>query len=135
MNSSPARDKDAYADAERALRHVFVRDLELEAEIGVHAREQNRRQPVRINIDLAVHEGDGPRDDELESVVCYGDLVAGVKAIIAAGRVGLVETLAERIAERCLADHRVARVRVRVEKLEAIAEAASAGIEIERVRS
>lgn len=134
MTPSPTRDKAAFADAERALRHVFVRDLELAAEIGVHEREQNRRQPVRINIDLAVHESDAPIGDRLENVVCFGDLVASVKAIVAAGHVGLVETLAERIAEHCLADLRVARARVRVEKLEAIAEAAGAGVEIERVR-
>jgi dihydroneopterin aldolase len=134
MSPALAPDHGAFADAARALRHVFVRDLVLEARIGVHQEERGQSQPVRINIDLAVREGDGPIDDRLENVVCYGDLVAGVKAIIAAGHVGLVETLAEHIAEHCLADLRVARARVRVEKLEAIAEAAGAGVEIERFR-
>ena len=48
----------------------------------------------------------------------YDDLVGAVKAIVAAGHINLVETLAERIAERCLADKRIVSVLVRVEKLE-----------------
>ena len=72
------------ADAERAVRHVFVRDLRLDARIG---------------------------------------------------HVNLVETLAERIAEACLADLRVDAARGRVEKLAAIPEAASVGIEIERIQA
>jgi dihydroneopterin aldolase len=48
--------------------------------------------------------------------------------------VRLVETLAERIAEACLEDERVEHVRIRIEKLDVFADAASAGIEIERRR-
>ncbi len=115
-------------------RRVFVRDLVLPCLIGVHRHEQDGRQRVRINLDLEVIESDGPIQDRLANVMCYETLVADVRALVGTGHVNLVETLAERIAERCLADHRVVRARVRVEKLEAIAEAASAGVEIERVR-
>ena len=59
------------ADVERRLRHVFIRDLELDAAIGVWRHEHGRRQRVRINLDLAVVESDGPPADELSAVVCY----------------------------------------------------------------
>ena len=52
------------ADAKRRIRHVFVRDLELEANIGVYHREQGRSQPVLINVDLTVEEGDVPLEDK-----------------------------------------------------------------------
>ncbi|OYV35424.1 MAG: diguanylate cyclase, partial [Acidocella sp. 20-61-6] len=52
----------------------------------------------------------------------------------AAGHVQLVETLAERLCEVCLADARVLIARVRVEKLDVFADAASAGVEVERRR-
>ena len=51
------------------------------------------------------------------------------------GHVQLVETLAERMAEALMADGRIFLVRVRVEKLDVFADAASAGVEIERRRS
>jgi dihydroneopterin aldolase len=120
------------ADARKRIRHVFVRDLELEANIGVHRREKGRLQPVRINVDLTVEETEGEVGDQLANVVDYGAVVDGIKAILAGGHLNLVETLAERVAEHCLADRRVKVARVRIEKLEVIPEAQSVGVEIER---
>jgi dihydroneopterin aldolase len=135
------------ADAARGLRHVFLRDLVLPASIGVHPHEHAAVQRVRINVDLGV-EDDGARAlsrpsvgrpgvgrDDLRRVVDYEGVANAVRAIVAAGHVMLVETLAERIAESCLADPRVHLARVRVEKLDVFADAASAGVEIERRRA
>ena len=130
------------ADSARALRHVFVRDLVLSASIGVHPHEHAAAQRVRINVDLGV-EDDGARPlsrarvgrDELSRVVDYEAMADRVRAIVSSGHVRLVETLAERIAEACLADRRVQLARIRVEKLDIFADAASAGVEIERRQS
>lgn len=128
-----------FADAGLALRHVFLRDLTLDAAIGVYASEHGRHQRIRVNVDLAV-EDDGARPlsrapvgrDVLSRVVDYGAVAARVRAIVGAGHVRLVETLAERIAESCLEDPRVAVARVRVEKLDILPDAASVGVEVER---
>ncbi len=123
------------ADARQRIRHVFVRDLVLLALIGVHDHEHDQPQRVRINLDLAVREGEGGLDDDLANVVCYEQLVAGVQCIFDEGHVGLVETIAERIAEMCLVDVRVRSARVRVEKLDIFDNAQSVGVEIERFKS
>jgi 7,8-dihydroneopterin aldolase/epimerase/oxygenase len=120
------------ADAKKRIRHVFVRDLELNANIGVYHREKGQLQPVRINLDLTVEETDGDIEDKLENVVDYGAVVEGIKAILAGGHLNLVETLAEKVAVHCLADKRVKVARVRIEKLKVLAEAQSVGVEIER---
>ncbi len=120
------------ADARRRIRHVFVRDLELDANIGVYHREKGQAQPVRINVDLTVEEGDMPLEDRLSNVVDYGAVVDGIKDILAGGHLNLVETLAEQIASFCLEDQRVRVARVRIEKLQVVAEAKSVGVEIER---
>ncbi|MCP4329758.1 MAG: dihydroneopterin aldolase [Alphaproteobacteria bacterium] len=120
------------ADGRAGTRHVFVRDLVLPADIGVHHHEHGRQQQVRINLDLSVHEGNASADDDLANVVCYERIADRVRLIVAEGHVRLVETLAERIADMCLADHRVAIARVRIEKLEALSDAESVGVEIER---
>ncbi len=119
-------------EAAPLTRRIFVRDLELAALIGVHRHEQDGRQRVRINLDLEVLEGDHPAQDRLSDVVCYAEIVAGVRAIVAAGHLNLVETLAERVAAQCLSDGRVISARVRIEKLDVFADAASVGVEIER---
>ena len=120
------------ADAARAIRHVFVRDLLLDAHIGVYAHEHGRTQPIRVNVDLTVHEA--AHSDALANVVSYEDVVIEIKAIVTNGHLNLVETLAEQIAAQCLKDERVSVARIRVEKLAAIAEAASVGVEIERAK-
>ena len=122
------------ASGAQRLRHVFVKDLKLMALIGVYDEEKIKPQPIVVNIDLSVAEGDGPKDDDLSHVVSYEIVVKKVEAILAQGHINLVETLAETIAADCLKDERVLAARVRVEKPEVIANAASVGVEIERVR-
>ncbi|MGP1396364.1 MAG: dihydroneopterin aldolase [Inquilinaceae bacterium] len=113
-------------------RRLFVRDLLVEAEIGVHAHETGRRQRVRLNLDLDVDETGSLVADDIDSVVSYEPLVEAARALAAAGHTKLVETLAERLAAQCLRDPRVRLVRVRVEKLDVFPDAASVGVEIER---
>ena len=127
------------ASTARGLRHVFLRDLVMDASIGVHPHEHVNRQRVRINVDLGV-EDDGARPvsrvpvgrDDLKRVVDYEKVANTVRTIVTAGHVQLVETLAERIADSCLSDPRVHLARIRVEKLDIFPDAVSAGVEIER---
>jgi 7,8-dihydroneopterin aldolase/epimerase/oxygenase len=132
-------DASRIASSTRALRHVFLRDLVLSASIGIYPHEHAALQRVRINVDLGV-EDDGARAlsrasvgrDDLSRVVDYEKVAATVRGIVTTGHIRLVETLAERIAEACLTDPRVHLARIRVEKLDIFADAASAGVEIER---
>jgi len=123
------------ADAKASIRHVFIHDMVLECLIGVYRHEHENKQKVRINLDLAVMEGEAFLTDDLGQVVCYEVIADKVRGLAADGHVNLVETFAESIAAMCLFDTRVLSVRVRVEKLEALADAESVGVEIERDRS
>ena len=122
------------ASASARLRHVFVRDLEVMATLGIHEHEKLKAQRIIVNIDLSVKEGDDPMVDDIRNVVSYEIVVKKVEAIIARGHVNLVETLAELFAEACLKDKRVVAARVRIEKPDIIKNARSVGIEIERLR-
>ena len=128
--------------AGKAVRHVFLHDMVLPASIGVYAHEKGKPQRIRINVDLVVEEqaaagvsrGSVGRDD-LSRVLNYETVVDTIRAVVTAGHVQLVETLAERIAESCLLDRRVELVRVRVEKLDVFSDVGSVGVEIERDRT
>ena len=120
--------------ASPGVRRIFVRDLVLLADIGVYRREQGKAQRVRINLDLMVDEPPGPPTDRLKDVVNYAKVIDAVRALVGRGRVNLVETLAEQIAACCFADPRVRQANVKVEKLDAVADAAAVGVEIERWR-
>lgn len=120
------------ADARNEIRHVFIRDLVLTCSIGVHRHEETSAQRIRLNLDLAVQDEGRDLQDDLANVVCYEGIADRVRALLARGHIRLVETLAERVAELCLEDGRVRSVRVRVEKLDVLPDAASVGVEIER---
>ena len=121
------------ADSARGIRHVFIRNLEVLAQIGIYGHEQGKLQPVRINVDLAVEDLIAV-EDRLDKVVDYAEVAKSIRAIIDAGHINLAETLAERIAQASFADPRVKSARVRVEKLHALPGAESGGVEIERER-
>jgi dihydroneopterin aldolase len=121
------------------LRRVFIRDLVLQARIGVYPEEKGGRQPIRINISYQMRDDgldhpNGIGQDVVSRVVDYDGMAKRVRALVGRGHVELVETMAEQIAFLCLADARVLGVRVSVEKLAVFADAASAGVEIERWR-
>ncbi len=116
-------------------RKIFVRGLMLDAFIGVYDSEQGVAQPLKIDLQVDVVEPSNPIGDSLEDVVCYNRLTQGIKAIIAEGHIKLVETLAERVAELALSHPMAIAVEVRIEKPNAISEAAAAGVEISRTKN
>lgn len=125
-------------DADNRRRVVFLRGLELQARLGVHAHEKAAPQRIRLGVELLVGDESAPASvgpDALHRVVDYQRLVELAREEVAAGHVLLVETLAERIAAAALDDPRVERVRVTVEKPDAFADVDSVGVVVERRRA
>jgi len=133
--NSMTGDRHKIADGLSKIRHVFIRDMIIDCSIGIYTHEKEHEQRARINLDLAVSEGDQVINDDIRNVISYEDMAKGIEAIIAEGHINLVETLAENIANMCLQDQRVISARVRVEKLDIIASAESVGVEIERINN
>lgn len=109
---------------------VFIHDLVVDASIGLYDDEMLQTQPVQLSIDMDLL----PLQEQAtkETIVCYDTLSSQIEAMIAEGHIDLVETLAERIAELCLARSRVFRVTVSVAKPEAVKTAAAVGARITR---
>ena len=106
---------------------VFVRGLEVEAGIGVYDHEHGRLQRLTIDVTLELE----PRSIErLGDTIDYETVANAARAIAEQGHVGLVETFAERLARACLADGRVRRATVRIEKPGALAAVIAPGCEI-----
>lgn len=106
---------------------VFMRGLTLEAGIGIHDHELGRLQRLVIDVTLDLEPHPVER---LGDTVNYETVAAAARTIVAEGHVGLVETFAQRLATACLADPRVRRCKVRIEKPGALDGAAAAGCEV-----
>ena len=113
---------------------IFLNDFMLEANIGVYKHEKEGTQPLRINVVAKVKNPKKINDSNLQSVVCYNQISKKIKKIVKSGHTILLEKLAEKIFQECFRNKRIETMKIRLEKLDAIQGAASAGIEIERSR-
>ena len=113
---------------------VRVRNLLLPCSIGIHDHERQRTQRVRINVELDVTDPGPFSSEDFRQVLNYETIVSGIREIVDAGHIELVETLAERVAGMCLADPRSVSVIVGVEKLDVYSEAESVGVSVMRRR-
>ena len=134
MNQQAPDSRPDLANAARGLRHVFVNRLAVEASIGIHPHERENKQTIWLTIDAGVLE-DSATPEAIGDVVCYEDMCRIATALASDGHIDLVETLAERIADRLMEDPRLVQIRVQIEKPQAIDQAASVGIAISRLRS
>jgi len=115
-------------------RRVFVMGLELMASVGIFEVEKRYEQRILVSLDLDVIDDYDGRSDRLDGVVDYGRFVTAIRALVESRHFHLIETLAERIAEACLADDRVIVARITVEKPDIVPGCRTVGIAIERTR-
>ncbi|MBL6840740.1 dihydroneopterin aldolase [Pelagibacterales bacterium] len=113
---------------------IFVNDLMLNAELGVYAHEKNIQQPLRVNVIAKIKDIPDTSNEKIDNVVCYNQISLIIKEIVNSGHTILLETLAEKILQECFKNNRIETIKIRLEKLDAIDDAESAGIEIERSR-
>ncbi len=111
---------------------ISVRDYTRSVEIGAFASERGVMQRVRFNVVLEVRHHTAAMDDDVDKVISYDTITEAIETELTAERINLLETLAERVAARCLSDPRALRVFVRIEKLDRIPGAL--GVEIMRAR-
>jgi len=115
-------------------RRVFVRDLEVMASVGIFEFEHRYEQRVRISLDLDVADTYDGASERIADVLDYSVVVRETELLVQSGHFKLIETLAERIAEKCLEDRRVLSVLVRIEKPDIMPNCRTVGIEIRRIR-
>ena len=118
----------------KTLDKIHLRDLRLRCIIGTNDEERQAKQDVLINITLEADLTAAGRSDRMADTVDYGATEKRVIATVEQSSCFLVEHLAERIAEVCLADARVQRVVVSVDKPGASGVARSVAVEIVRDR-
>ncbi len=113
--------------------YVSVRDLRVAAVIGVYDRERAIEQTLIISVNMAADVRRAAATDDLADALDYSAVASTITAVVRDGKFHLVETAAERVAERLLADFPVSWLRLEVRK--PIANASyTAIITIERTR-
>ena len=111
---------------------IFVNNYLKEVEIGAFQSERGCTQRLEFNVSLEIKPISEGVDDNVDRILSYEVITEAIDDELQSQRFNLLETLAERIAERCLTETRVIRADVKIEKLDRIP--GSLGISISRVR-
>ena len=83
---------------------------------GVFEHERRDGQEFIVDVALDIDASAAAGSDDLADTVDYGEVAVAVHGLITGEPVDLIETLAERIADACLAFGPVSQVEVRVHK-------------------
>lgn len=113
----PIERSEATAGAD-PLDRISVRDLTVDVEIGAFQVERDTTQRLRFNVVVEVAQLDLNVADDVDKILSYDKVTEAVHTELAAERLNLLETLAERIGDRILMEPQAVRVFVRIEKLD-----------------
>ena len=113
---------------------VSIRDLRVATVIGVYDWERETEQALVFAVDMPADVARAASRDDLADALDYSAAAQTIKTVVIEGRFMLIETAAERVAERLISDFDLEWVRVEVAKPIA-AEGYTAVISIERKRS
>lgn len=97
---------------------ISLRDHIVDVDIGAFQKERGHRQRVMFNVVVEVRPAPQPLNDDVDRILSYDRITEAIAQELAAERLNLLETLAERVAERILAEPQAMRVFVRIEKLD-----------------
>ena len=116
---------------------VVLRDVEVEAHVGLHPWERHPERPSRllVTVELFAHLARGHAvGGGVKPFIDYDRVRSGLIAWSSRPHTPLLETLAEDAVGLCFGDPAVEACRVSVVKPDIFNEAAGAGVEIYRVR-
>ncbi len=105
------------AGAPEVADRISLRDQIVEVDIGAFQQERGKTQRVCFNVVVEVRPLNSVSDD-VDRILSYDKVSEAISAELAKERLNLLETLAERIAERILLEPQALRVFVRIEKLD-----------------
>ena len=105
-------------DSTTPLDRISLRDHIVEVEIGAFQAERGVTQRICFNVVVEVQPLSGPIDDDVDRILSYDRVTEAIATELADERLNLLETLAERVAERILLEPPAIRAFVRIEKLD-----------------
>jgi 7,8-dihydroneopterin aldolase/epimerase/oxygenase len=113
---------------------IVIRDLRVEALIGIHRRERYARQTLSIDLEIGLPGEAVFASDKVADTIDYEQVALKIRELAAGGQYRLVETFADRVAALLLKDFGAPWVKVSAAKLGILANAKFVGVTVERGR-
>jgi len=127
-------DTSGFYRIDRDMDAIVIRDLRVDALIGIHRRERHVTQTLSIDLEIGVPGEAVFASDKVADTIDYEQVALRIGALAASGHFRLVETFAERIARLLFDDFGAPWAKVSVAKMGILANARYVGVTIERKR-
>ena len=113
---------------------IIITDLLLNIIIGYYSFEKINKQNIRFNIELNYTNRKPQNDNDIKSIVNYEKITKIIKKLTKSKHYNFLESLAEDVFDKLFKDERINKIKLKIEKLNAIKKTVSVGIEITKKR-
>ena len=116
-------------------RAVLIKDFIINEIIGIHEHEKINKQKIIFNIVIDVNQNTIPNENNLSSIVDYEKITNKLRNLTKHKNYNFLESLAEDSFKEIFKDKRINSVKIKIEKLDAIKNADSVGVEVFKSRN
>ena len=114
---------------------ILINELILDLKLGYYDFEKEKSQKVKFSLEIDYQNKKPSNDKDLKSIVNYGTIVKLIKKLVKKRHYNFLETLAEAVFDELFKDKRIAKIMLKIEKLEILKDCSSVGIQISKIRS
>ena len=114
---------------------ILINELILDLKLGYYDFEKERAQKVKFSLEIDYQDKKPSNDKDIKSIVNYGTIVKLITKLVKKKHYNFLETLAEAVFDELFKDKRIAKIMLKIEKLEILKECSSVGIQITKKRS
>ena len=114
---------------------ILINELILDLKLGYYDSEKEKSQKVKFRLEIDYENKKPSSDRDIKSIVNYGTIVKLITKLVKKKHYNFLETLAEAVFDELFKDKRIAKIMLKIEKLEILKQCSSVGIQITKKRS
>tara|TARA_B100001173_G_scaffold189929_1_gene163831 strand:+ start:168 stop:593 length:426 start_codon:yes stop_codon:yes gene_type:complete len=114
---------------------ILIKELMLDLKLGYYDFEKRKPQKVKFSLEIDYEDKKPTSDEDIKSIVNYGQVVKLIKKLTKNKHYNFLETLAEDAFDVLFKDKRIGKILLKIEKLEILKDCKSVGIQITKKRS
>ena len=114
---------------------ILINELILNLKLGYYDFEKKKSQKIKFSLEIDYEDKKPTNDKDIKSIVNYGTVVKLITKLVKRKHYNFLESLAEAIFNELFKDKRIAKIMLKIEKLEILKDCSSVGIQITKKRS
>ena len=114
---------------------ILINELILDLKLGYYDYEKEKPQKVKFSLEIDYEDKKPTNDKDIKSIVNYSTVVKLIGKLVKKKHYNFLESLAEAVFDELFKDKRIAKIMLKIEKLEILKECSSVGIQITKKKS